>query len=502
MNPKELEQSYQNKKNIFHNYLNNIKKNTVWDLFTIINPTLSKNPYDSEFPKSFFLDEVENSNKIALFLKLICKYYLKNIYLFISYFIAFILYKVYYKKQRKHNIEIIIDIFGLVDNTNKSGKFEENYLKGVYDVFHKCKTSYTILLRPYGINKNPFKLKQFFKIINKDKRDFIFEYELLHCKDFIELFILIMVYPFKMLRLLQKEDKDINKIFNHCLIKDIKYFNFDGLTRYILGKNISKINTIRKIYSWSEFQIIERSFNYAIRINSHIQIIGLQFFINDEIYFHIYVDDLDYEMKSSPHKVYVNGDYYVQNREKIKYNVGVSLRYKDIFIFNGIKEEKNMLILGSYIESDTKYILECVEEFDNVIFKNHPAVNIKHFGKLSKNITISNENIYKLFENTKLVIGAASGTSVEAVACGVSVVIMASQDNLSANPLVEFGKGKIWDIAFNKDDVRIVYNKLLEYRQNNMEEIKKIANWYKDNFFVEPTEENIIKVFELDKEKR
>jgi hypothetical protein len=30
-----------------------------------------------------------------------------------------------------------------------------------------------------------------------------------------------------------------------------------------------------------------------------------------------------------------------------------------------------------------------------------------------------------------------------------------------------------------------------------MDEIKSIATWYKDNLFIEPSEENILKTFEL-----
>ena len=500
MNPKILEESYNKNKDKFHRYIDNIKRKSKWDIFNIINPTLVKNPYASEFPKRFFFNDVDISSKRLLFLRVILKYYIKSLYQFISYFIALILYKVYYKKQNKKEKKIIIDTFGLVDKTNQDNIFSENYLTGIYEIFEKYNTDYTILLRPYGVAKNPFKLKHFFKIINKDKREFLFEYELLTFRNFIELFILILQYPFKVLRLIQEEDEDIDKIFNHSLILDIKYFSFDSLTRYILGKNIAKISSVEKIYSWSEFQVIERSFNFAIRKNTDkIELIGLQFYLNYEIYFNAYVDDLDYEMMTAPHKILVNGRYYVKKRKKIKYDVGVSLRYKKIFTFKGVVEEKTILLLGSYIESDTKYILEeCIKEFDNVIFKNHPAVDIARFGKLPQNIIVSEENVYELFKNTKLVVGtAASGTSVEAVACGISVIIIASQDNLTANPLVEYGKGKIWDIAFSKDDVKILYNKLIEYRHNNTEEIKKIALWYKDNFFMEPTEENIIKAFEL-----
>ena len=501
LNSKKLEQSYQNNKQKFHNYISNIKKNSPWDIYTIINATLIKNPFTSDFPLRFFKNDNNVSNKALLFLKSIFKFYAKNMYLYFSYMVATIIYKIYYKKSRKNELKIIIDTFGLVDKTNQNGQFSENYLVGIYEIFERFQTQYAILLRPYQVGKNPLKLKQFFKIINEDSRDFIFEYELLSFYDFVELFVLILLYPFKTLRLLQKEQTIEDKMFNHSLIVDLQHFSFDSLTRYILGKNLSKIESIKKVYSWSEFQVIERSFNYAVRKNcSHIKLIGLQFYLNYEVYFNAYIDDLDYEMLSSPHEVLVNGKYYVQEREKIKYGVGVSLRYKDIFTFNGVKEEKNILLLGSYIEKDTKYMLESVKQFKSVIFKNHPAVDIKKFGVLPKNVTVSNKNIYKLFENTKLAIGTASGTSVEALACGISVIIIASHGNLTANPLVEHGQGKMWDVAFDISEIEEIYKKLIDFRVNNKEEIQEIANWYKDNFLVEPTEENIIKVFELQEE--
>jgi len=496
LNSKNLEQSYQNDKEKFHNYINSIKENSPWDIYTIINPTLIKNPYASDFPLSFFKNDSSISNKALLFLKCILKFYAKNMYLYFSYMVATIIYKIYYKKSRKNELKIIIDTFGLVDKTNQNGQFSENYLVGIYEIFERFQTQYTILLRPYQVGKNPLKLQQFFKIINEDSRNFIFEYELLHFYDFMELFVLILLYPFKTLRLLQKEQNTEDTMFNHSLIADLQNFNFDSLTRYILGKNLSQIRTIEKVYSWSEFQVIERSFNYGIRKNcSHIKIIGLQFYLNYEVYFNAYVDDLDYDMESSPHEILVNGKYYLQKREKVKYGVGVSLRYKDIFSFQGIKEEKNILLLGSYIEVDTKYMLQSVKKFEEVVFKNHPAVDMKKFGDLPSNITVSNDNIYKLFENAKLAIGTASGTSVEAVACGVSVIIVASVDNLTANPLVEYGQGKIWDIAFDMNEINDIYKKLIDYRVNNQGEIIKIANWYKDNFFMPLTDESLVKTF-------
>jgi glycosyltransferase involved in cell wall biosynthesis len=89
-----------------------------------------------------------------------------------------------------------------------------------------------------------------------------------------------------------------------------------------------------------------------------------------------------------------------------------------------------------------------------------------------------------------------AGTSLEAVACGVPVIIIANEGNL-INPLVNYGKGEIWDIAFNEQDVKKHYDNLLKYKNNNLNKVEKIACWYKENFFVEPTEENIVRAFEF-----
>ena len=79
------------------------------------------------------------------------------------------------------------------------------------------------------------------------------------------------------------------------------------------------------------------------------------------------------------------------------------------------------------------------------------------------------------------------------------MIILSSLDNLTANPLIQKGKGKIWDLAYNISEIDIIYKKLINYRNHNQSEINEIAYWYKNNFFVEPTEENIMKMFDLKK---
>ena len=90
-----------------------------------------------------------------------------------------------------------------------------------------------------------------------------------------------------------------------------------------------------------------------------------------------------------------------------------------------------------------------------------------------------------------------SGTALEAVACGISVIIISSSNSLTVNPLVNFGYGKIWDIVFDGTELNGKVNALLEYKKNNPDEIYSISKWYKDNFFIEPTESNICNAFKL-----
>jgi len=433
-------------------------------------------------------------------------FYLHNFYVLISYFLAFIIFKIFYKKSHQnYKKSLLIDVFFLVDNINKNNKFVENYFSKLYSVLEIKNINYIFLPRLYGISRNPLKLIKFFKIINESDQTFLFEFQLLKAKNFLQLFFIIIKYPFKTLRLLQKENNQNNILFNNELLKDIRSVSLDAFTRYIFGQNIANLPYVKKIYSWSEFQVIERSFNYAIRTRTdNIRLYGCQFYTNYETYFNMFVHDLDYEHKISPHEILVNGRYYLRKQEKIHYKMGVSLRYGNVFNNNiHLREYRNnTVVLGSYIETDTRFLLQCANVFDEILFKNHPSVDINKISSvITTKIKLVEDDIYELFKNAKIVICTAfSGTAVEAITSGIPVIIIASQDNLTANPLTEYGKGEIWDIAFSQDDVTRIYNNLVEFKKMNIDKIQEIASWYKDNFFIEPTEQNIIKAFELEKE--
>jgi hypothetical protein len=487
-----------------YDYINTIKQQKKIDVYTVVNTTVIANPYISNFPKELIFNKHKKVSKLKLFVVSVIKFYAFHFVHFIFFIRTFFYYRFLYKKPKYEIVKnaLVIDVYFLVDRIIKDEKLHEGDFSSLYGLLKKKNIDFVFLPRLNGLSTNPLKahqqLKYFFKIINEDHNNFLFEFELLSFKDFFYLIWLILCYPFKTLKLIVKEESQDDKIFNINLLKDISNQSIYSFSRYIFGRNISKIRNINKIYSWSEFQNLERSFNYAIRKNSNIKIIACQFYINYPAYLNTVVQDIDELLGYAPHQVLVNGkEYLVDNN--IDYQLGVSLRYNKVFKYQKGCNGSSTIVLGSYFIDETNNLLRVIQGLDNVVFKGHPAIHISTIrAYLLKGIQTTNEDIYDLFPNAGIVVGAASGSLLEAVVCGASVIVVAQKDELITNPLVDFGKGKIWDIVFSKAELKIKYRELLVFRENNPDEINIIADWYKDNFFVEPTVENISKVFELE----
>ena len=63
--------------------------------------------------------------------------------------------------------------------------------------------------------------------------------------------------------------------------------------------------------------------------------------------------------------------------------------------------------------------------------------------------------------------------------------------------MAEHGRGKMWDIVEEDNDIESIATTLINYVEDNNLESKEISNWYKENCFIEPTESNICNAFEL-----
>ncbi len=177
----------------------------------------------------------------------------------------------------------------MVDSIISERRFKPRYFVGLYEVLESQNIDYIFLVRLYGANRNPLKLIKFFKILSRESREFLFEFELLKVSDFFKILGLIIIYPFQTLKLLTKD-----RYFNIELIEDIKKQQFEAFSRYIVGQRLAEVD-IDRIVSWSEFQVTERALNYGLRDNDgKAKIYGAQFYLSYSSYFNTFVSDIDY----------------------------------------------------------------------------------------------------------------------------------------------------------------------------------------------------------------
>ena len=477
------------------NLINSVKRK---NLYSVINTTLIANPYVTDFPKEYF-EGKKRDWTIFQFLKSTSIFYLKT-YIKLSIFtIQKMLFSIVWSKRPEIE-NTIIDTFLLSNRVLEHGKYEDSYFQGLYAVLEKRNIRYSYLLRIFGLKCNPLKFIKLLQVLKREKKSFIFEYQLVSYFDILKIYFHIFLYPFQTLTLLQK-DKLLEKgnLFNFHLIEDISKQDLLAWTRYFVGRKLAQFPNIEKIISWSEFQVIERSFNFGYRTNGGSgKIFGSQLYISYPTYFNSFVFDIDYLHCSSPHRVLVNGKHYIRKSENNLYKLGVSLRYREVFQFRkDNRERKDILILAPYFRDEVENIVSLCEDIPTLKIKLHPTQQPNSF-QFPKNISLVSGNLYDFFQTTKIVITTESGTAVEAVAVGVSVVIVASKTNLTSNPLIDYGKGEIWDIVSEKDEIVPTITKLSNFRKENPDRILEIAKYYKDNFFIEPTEENIMRAFELE----
>ena len=320
-----------------YDYLSAIRKTNKVDVHTIVNTTLVANPYITKFPEDFLFGASKSENTFTSFCLNTCKFYILNFFRVLNFIQILFCYKILFKKL-KPNIsksDINIDLYLNVDVVVRDGVFADKYFSGLYPVLKEEKCNYIFVPRLIGVSFNPVRAHQqlvsFFRIINQGENLYLFEFDSFSVMNFVELIWLYCCYPFKTIRLLSKNKTTTDQLFNFHLIKDISKQSIVPFARYIFGKNLSRYSDISKIYSWSEFQVTERAFNYAIRKTSDIKINACQFLVTYPVHFNMHIQDIDEIQGSAPNRVLVNGPHYLLKRQMVDYQLGVSLRYKDIF---------------------------------------------------------------------------------------------------------------------------------------------------------------------------
>jgi len=497
--------------NEINEFFEKINKTAYKNIHLISSEVLSRNYFTNNFVKKVFKRKKHEKFTLKNIMQNLFIYYKRNFghfYWFVRKYIAF--KKIFKKDELQRNLYAdtiyIIDNFLLVDKSLGDKKIADHYFCELSDVLKKRGKKF--FWTPFFYDETPSldRTIGIFKLLKFNINYYITEYELLKINDFIKIFVHILLFPFSVIKLvIGIGDGYKEKILKEELISELKNsLSFYRYGRYLFGKRLRSYfkNNKLVVISWFENQTLQKNYYKGLKtvLPHNCFIYGAKLYLYSRFYFSSEVIEQEKKFSVVPDKVLINGKYYLRFNKSA--SVAPSLRYKNVFRKYNVTREFDCLVILTYFKDFNNKILKIInQEFFyklKVAFKVHPTSSITGI-QLHKNWQIFEKNypVSSLFERSDLIITSESGTCVEAVATGKSIIIVSHDDNLKSQYLTEIGENIIWKSVDSKKDIIKAYTQLRNERIKNFSKIEELSKWYKDNYFCEPTEKSIIKTFNI-----
>jgi hypothetical protein len=495
----------------YSNYLDSINGHAYQDVFMLSNVTLSKNPYTgSTFLQNLILNkEVHASNR--LFCKHAILFYLKNIVYLLLWAITFFYTKLFITKKYSNPQKgaILIDTFFGKSQINADYQLKDPFFNGLYQFLDEHQIHYCVLPNIFGSNRNPIEMIGIVRFLSKMAKENLTEFDLLSLMDIIRIINFILLYPFKVKGLINSVDggEKVDHLFKFDLCVTLSKTSFFSYVKYLFGKQLKTLFSDKevKLISWCEYQTIDKNLYKGIK-NNNIHIYGCQFLLKYPTLCSSYIPESDKKFAITPDTILVNGNYYVPDESNFQYEVGPAFRYKHVTEFNRNKisnKSNAILVMLSYVQEDAFHIINVLKKSPqfkekSIDFKIHPDFaheKNKYESLLEKNWRLIDD--IKKLDAYGIVISSNSGSVLEFASIGMSVIIIASNGAFTTNPMPEEGKGIIWDIAYDEDELKMIYQNLQEIRSQKFSDVQNISEYYLKDFFSPVTLEAIIENFDL-----
>ena len=500
--------------NIYSRALDNINKFAYNDIYLLSNGVLSRNPYGSDLLKNIFINKLSQKiSRVRVFIN-IMYYYVKSFALFILWLIQKVFFNLSGYRQSKNSQPekelILLDTFFVTKNIENNGFRDKAYLRGLDILFEDESIKFSYLPMFYG-SKNPLDYRDLFRSLKKQQKiqqDYITDHEMLTMTDVFKIIKFIFCYPFHVMQLAKYIDNslEVNLVIKNELLATLNQVTWPDYARYLLGRRVGKTAKKIKLISWCEYQTINKGLYKGIRETcDSVTIYGCQFFIQFGNWVNVKIPNSEIKYQVTPDIVLVNGTANIDETSLLDYKVGPSLRYKSIFqpvIESSLNHTYDVLVLLSYLSSESERMLKLISksEFTDraVGVKLHPALNPSTVKRLMRpSWEIVGGDLYEQLKKTNIVIVTASGTAVEAATMGKSVIIISNNEGLTTNPMLNLGKGVIWDFADTAAELSIIKDKLLNIRVKHPDKVSEISRRYKKLLFTDLSKTEILSQFDL-----
>lgn len=440
-----------------------------------------------------------------------------------QYLIALYFFTLRILGKRKSNFKteepiILVDTFVLNnksgdDGSIVNGQYKDRYYPGLLDHVDE-KTKDRIFYLPTIIGfKNPISI---FKKIRSANFQFLLHDDFLKVKDYL----FVLKHPFKICNLDIPEVKfqgfPMSKLMKHeTKMSSSDFISLLGVLYYRFTKRLSEHNIkVDLVIEWYENQVLDRGMIKGFHeFYKNTPVYGYQgYIISKDLHLYTQPSETEYQGSLVPDKVLVTGKGLMENIQefckKVKVDVAPGFRFSKVWreVKYTPKSDSFSILVGLPIGlNDSKHILEMLLKIKNMFdlstldffIKPHPTwteMKIKSMfqaGQLD-DFTFVLGDFHDNVEKANLVISNASSVSLEALAKGIPVIIVAPETGVVQNPIPPEVSHEIWKTIYSPEELKEAIDHF-----NNADLITNLRSEFlkvKNDYF-EPLTESGVKKF-------
>ena len=438
-------------------------------------------------------------------------FYLRNIYHFIHWLIYFIYAKLLLKGIKYdecYKNKIFIQTFLNSNSVDRRGNLTDNFFAELYNYLNSKSQGYIIIANIFEKITNFKKRIKLLKNFKKSKKQILTEFDCLSFVDIVKILVFIISFPLVTLsrKFTLKSRSYLDRLFYYDYINSISNASFLTYVQFLFAKKLKKLIKQKKtkIISWNENQLIHRNFLRGIK-NENITVYGCQYFLKYPSCRWMYFRDKDKKYNVIPDKILVCGKEYLPEKSKLNYSIGSPFRYRNVY--SSIKPKENsklILVLLPYEQIEAFKIIDFLKKSklsENYVlhFKIHPSFSDRYeeYKKkflekwiiLKKNYDFSDYNV---------IITKSSGSIIEYIAQGCTLIILTDNEPLELNPLTNtIGYEINYDYVNNPHEIVSVIKKMINKRKSNFIVYQNNVNTFKLKYFSKITEKSLINDFDI-----
>lgn len=408
-------------------------------------------------------------------------------------------------RPTKGRERIFIDVYFLVEQMARLGRFEDHFLPGLAEELSR--RGFVHLYAPSLYGLRPRALVAALRAAAGQGVPAIFEFHLLRWSDYLRLLLFVPAYAAKVLTLAWRQDSSTfeGAYLRDRLLRSLAVSPLDCHARYLFGRRLGRLAGDIRLIGWYENQALHKCFYLGLRRGARRVVIhGAQLFVWAPSLLNIHPDPAEVPLGLVPDKVVVNGPLYLDEESPVPQAVGPALRYRRVFEPAATPSgARRPLWLLPYDPGKTRRLLHLLRELpaaaQDAYIKFHPSTRSQGFRDLlPRTSRVVDGDLHDILPAISVVIGVESGGLAESLARSVPVVVP-DVDGCDNNPLVALGRGRIWDTAATPDELLERLERLAPVVASRQPEVQALFAAYRDLYFTDPTARVMGEAFDLDR---